>query len=532
MHTGALPEEVDESVSPQYVPFSYGTIARSPSASRSETWTWPWCEKPSLGAAAARAGGAVRRGEQPRLGARGLVLGSRLVGARRPGEHREAADHQDPGTAGRAGSHEPHANKPGSDPQAASAALATGGGERYLPRHVWGRRSGVTRRRLLGGGLAAAALAAGAPRARRSARARSSGSASSSSARARRWNPRPSALRRLGWEIEKRTSIDVELEPAIVTPTSDTLHETPFLYLAGEREIELPSAAGHRGAAPVPHVRRLPADRLGRGLDRRRVRRLGPQADVGGVPAAGAKGLEVIPSDHVVYKSFYLLDKPARPARDRARDGGRDPRRPPRRARTSPNDLGGAWARDDFGNYEFPCEPGGERQRELAFRLGVNLVMYALCLDYKADQVHVPFIMKRRRWKPDDGAIDARADAAEEAVNIVLFSDARALRARGRGARARDRDGARGAARQGRRSARRSASRALLSGGALAAEALVALTVRLAAPGAADFNEYRWVMLAPWGRLGLALGGAAVDRDRRAVVAREPRRARRGGARR
>ena len=51
---------------------------------------------------------------------------------------------------------------------------------------------------------------------------------------------------------------------------------------------------------------------------------------------------------------------------------------------------------------------------------------------------------------------------------------------------------------------------ALLSGGALAAEALVALTVRLAAPGAADFNEYRWVFLAPWGRLGLALGGAAV----------------------
>ncbi|MBA3397699.1 MAG: hypothetical protein H0T89_34060 [Deltaproteobacteria bacterium] len=51
---------------------------------------------------------------------------------------------------------------------------------------------------------------------------------------------------------------------------------------------------------------------------------------------------------------------------------------------------------------------------------------------------------------------------------------------------------------------------AFLSGGALASEALVALTVRLAAPSAADFNEYRWVMLAPWGRVGLALGGAAV----------------------
>jgi hypothetical protein len=51
---------------------------------------------------------------------------------------------------------------------------------------------------------------------------------------------------------------------------------------------------------------------------------------------------------------------------------------------------------------------------------------------------------------------------------------------------------------------------ALLSGGALAAEALVALTVKLAAPSTTDFNEYRWVMLAPWGRLGLALGAVAV----------------------
>jgi uncharacterized membrane protein len=51
---------------------------------------------------------------------------------------------------------------------------------------------------------------------------------------------------------------------------------------------------------------------------------------------------------------------------------------------------------------------------------------------------------------------------------------------------------------------------ALLAGGALAAEALIALTVRLAAPTATDFNEYRWVFLAPWGRLGLALGAVAV----------------------
>ncbi|HRC57190.1 MAG TPA: N-acetylmuramoyl-L-alanine amidase [Kofleriaceae bacterium] len=42
------------------------------------------------------------------------------------------------------------------------------------------------------------------------------------------------------------------------------------------------------------------------------------------------------------------------------------------------------------------------------------------------------------------------------------------------------------------------------------AEALIAVTVRLAARGNADFNEHRWVLLSPWGRVGLGLGAAAV----------------------
>ncbi len=218
------------------------------------------------------------------------------------------------------------------------------------------------------------------------------------------WNPRPSALRRMGWEIEKRTSIDVELDAAVVSPTSDTLHETPFLYLGGEREIELPSSAGIEG------LRRFltfggfllidSAEGSTDGAFDGSVRKLMSAV----FPATGAqKSLEIIASDHVVYKSFYLLDKPlGRLAIQPAMEGViRDNRLV---AAYIANDLGGAWSRDDFGNYDFRCEPGGERQRELAFRMGVNLVMYALCLDYKADQVHVPFIMKRRRWKPDDGA--------------------------------------------------------------------------------------------------------------------------------
>src|SRR5258708_6109146 len=47
-------------------------------------------------------------------------------------------------------------------------------------------------------------------------------------------NPRPNALRRLLWEIEKRTAIEVDLESPMVTPTSPDLHETPVLYLAGD----------------------------------------------------------------------------------------------------------------------------------------------------------------------------------------------------------------------------------------------------------------------------------------------------------
>jgi hypothetical protein len=180
------------------------------------------------------------------------------------------------------------------------------------------------------------------------------------------------------------------------------LHETPFLYLTGERAFELPSTAG------IEALRRFltfggfllidSAEGSMDGAYAGSVRKL-----IAAIFPAPAKGLELIPTDHVVYKSFYLLDKPlGRLALAPALEGViRDGRLV---CAYIPNDMAGAWARDDFGNYDFPCEPGGEKQRELSFRMGVNIIMYALCLDYKADQVHVPFIMKRRRWKPDDGA--------------------------------------------------------------------------------------------------------------------------------
>jgi Domain of unknown function (DUF4159) len=216
------------------------------------------------------------------------------------------------------------------------------------------------------------------------------------------WNPRPNSLKRMAREIGKRTSVDVEDEPAIVSPTSEAMHETPFLYLAGDRAMDLPSAAG------IEALRRFltfggfllidSAEGATDGAFDASVRKL-----ISAVFPQPAKGLEIIPPDHVVFKSFYLLDKPVgRLAIAPALEGVLHDDRLV--CAYVANDLGGAWARDDFGNYDYPCEPGGEKQRELAVRMGVNLVMYALCLDYKSDQVHVPFIMKRRRWKPDDGA--------------------------------------------------------------------------------------------------------------------------------
>lgn len=220
--------------------------------------------------------------------------------------------------------------------------------------------------------------------------------------------PHATSLHRLMWEIQKRTSIEVDpsLESPLRTPTSPVLHETPVLYLAGDREFPLPSKAG------IEALRRFltfggfliidSAEGSTDGAFDQSVRQL-----VEAVFPSPQPQLDVVSPDHVVYKAFYLLDRPL----------GRLAISPMMEAVTRDdrmvvayvqNDLGGAWARDDFGNYELPCEPDGERQRELAFRMGVNLVMYALCLDYKSDQVHVPFIMRRRRWKPDDGAVPTK----------------------------------------------------------------------------------------------------------------------------
>ena len=63
------------------------------------------------------------------------------------------------------------------------------------------------------------------------------------------------------------------------------------------------------------------------------------------------------------------------------------------------NDLLGAMARDSGGNYLNVPTPGGENQREMAMRFGMNLMLYSACLHYKDDQVHIDFLLHKRKWK-------------------------------------------------------------------------------------------------------------------------------------
>ncbi len=119
--------------------------------------------------------------------------------------------------------------------------------------------------------------------------------------------------------------------------------------------------------------------------------------------------LEPVPRDHVLTKTFYLLrDFPGRfdggqlwvealPSESQQETSGRPARGGDGVSSIiiSSNDFAGAWATRPDGQPMLPMVDGQPRQRELAFRAGVNIVMYTLTGNYKADQVHVPALLER-----------------------------------------------------------------------------------------------------------------------------------------
>ena len=116
------------------------------------------------------------------------------------------------------------------------------------------------------------------------------------------------------------------------------------------------------------------------------------------VEGLSVPALSPVPQKHILTKAFYLLKEfPGRWSGGtlwvernggHANDGVSS-------VIIGSNDFAAAWAVDETGQPLYPVVPGGARQREMAYRFGVNLVMYALTGNYKSDQVHVPAILER-----------------------------------------------------------------------------------------------------------------------------------------
>jgi len=211
------------------------------------------------------------------------------------------------------------------------------------------------------------------------------------------WEPPQGAARLLAEEIRYRTSIDVLETPSAVNADDPKLARLPLAVLSGSGDFSLRDRERERlrrwiemggfllvddntPGAGTSGFREAVVRELGRMFPRTRVERISPE--------------------HVVYRSFYRLDYPAgrvirRPYLEGLRFGRRFG------VMICHNDLLGACARDSGGRFLHTPTPGGENQREMALRFGVNIAMYALCLHYKDDQVHLDYLLHRRKWRID-----------------------------------------------------------------------------------------------------------------------------------
>ncbi|MFW6031117.1 MAG: DUF4159 domain-containing protein [Myxococcota bacterium] len=207
--------------------------------------------------------------------------------------------------------------------------------------------------------------------------------------------PRPNARQRLAWEVRKRTSVDTRLEPTRARLDDPSLFTSPFLYWSGAEAFPPLSDAEVTGLRRFVELGGFvlidDASPDHDGFDasiRRTLERAFPTTP-----------LTKLPATHTIFRAFYLLERPV--GRVRGPDHLWAIERADRVAVAySRHDLGGALARDNLGTWLHTVTPGGDTQREQAARLAVNMVMYALCLDYKDDQVHAPFIMRRRGGAP------------------------------------------------------------------------------------------------------------------------------------
>ena len=218
-------------------------------------------------------------------------------------------------------------------------------------------------------------------------------------------------LRGLSNVLFRRTSIE-PTDPTPVDLEMDELSLFPFLYWAVTPNQPRPSDEAYAklnlylrtGGMILFDTRDADTSRFGStSPNGQQLQRLALPLDI--------PPLEPIPSDHVLTRTFYLLqDFPGRHAsRDvwveaAPADAEQVEGMPFRNLNDNVtpvviggNDWASAWATDQNGSALFPVGRGfaGERQREIAYRFGVNLIMHVLTGNYKSDQVHVPALLDR-----------------------------------------------------------------------------------------------------------------------------------------
>jgi hypothetical protein len=203
--------------------------------------------------------------------------------------------------------------------------------------------------------------------------------------------PRSTAPAAWSMELITRTSAPARLTPREVALDRAELCNEPFAVWAGDSDVGALSTAERRNLAKfirLGGVLVVDDSEPGQGNFGRSVRR---------------ELLRVLPESppvrldptHVLYKTFYIVDRPVGrvlgPPTIDAIVRGKNAQ-----VLLLSHDLLGALARSDEGSYSFPTEPSSYDQRQHAMRFAVNIAMYVLCSDYKDDQVHAPFLMRRR----------------------------------------------------------------------------------------------------------------------------------------
>jgi hypothetical protein len=200
---------------------------------------------------------------------------------------------------------------------------------------------------------------------------------------------RESGASRWSWELVRRTSAPARLVVGRVMADRPELCAEPFAIWAGESDVGSLSSSEIRGLSRFFALGGLlviddsapEAGVFGRSA-RRELERVLPETPP----------VRIDPS-HVLYKTFYIIDRPV----------GRLPgsgsveaivRGKSAQAIFLGVDLLGALSRAGE-SWAFEVT-GGNPQRDRAIRLAVNIAMYVLCSDYKDDQVHAPWLMRRR----------------------------------------------------------------------------------------------------------------------------------------